>query len=150
MDLNYLWTQHVQTEDVPWVQVDPLVEARILQVRPQDSLVAYQQRFQPGYKYQLHRHTGMVFGLTTRGAWGHKPDDLCYTKGVYLFEPAGVVHAFFNGPEISEAIFIVLGEVQDLDPETKEVVRTSSAGAFLDEYFTLCEKQGKPRPNILI
>ena len=59
------------------------------------------------------------------------------------------MHRFYNGPEITEAIYVSYGETEYYDEEGREVISRSNAAASLARYFQLCEEQGLPRPNIL-
>lgn len=144
-----LWTLHVDEAQIPWTPAEAGQEQRVLQARPDEGFVVTQSRYQPFYTHGLHRHTGHVFGFTTHGAWGHVEGDYPYKAGVYLYEPAGVVHRFFNGPAVSEATFVIFGAVEALDPDTGRVTGRADAAAILARYHQRCEAAGLPRPNLL-
>jgi hypothetical protein len=138
----------VQGEDIPWVK-GPGWERRILQARVKDGMLVTQDRFHPGFKYGLHRHRAPVLGYTLKGAWSHEATNFPYTAGSYIYEQVDNLHRFYNGPEISEVIYIQFGEVENVDPETGAVTSRSSVASDLAAYFERCEAQGLARPNIL-
>jgi quercetin dioxygenase-like cupin family protein len=148
MDLAALQTLHIMSEDVPYVEMEPGLEYRILQARPEDNLTVTQVRAQPGASTGLHQHASPVFGWTVRGAWGHDRD-YKYRPGSYIYETPGVPHRFLNGDEVTEAIFVSLGDVEHLDPATEEVVGAASTADILGAYLRACEEAGLPTPEIL-
>jgi len=143
------WTSHIDPETVPWAPLAPGLDLRVLEARPADNLIVTLSRHGSNHSYGLHRHLGPLFGYTVSGAWGHEAGSFPYTEGVYLREPIGVVHRFFNGPAETQAMFIALGDVEVLDPETHEVIRRDTATSMLAAYFQCCEAAGLPRANVL-
>lgn len=144
-----LWTTHVDCDVIPWLAIAPGLEQRVLQVRPDENLIVTQSRYQPHFAHGLHRHLGPIHGFTLAGAWGHEEGVFPYYPGVYLYEPAGVIHRFFNGPEVSQAMFVNFGDIELLDPETREVVRRDNAASQLKRYLENCEAAGLDRPALL-
>jgi 2,4'-dihydroxyacetophenone dioxygenase len=148
-DQASLWTGHIQSEDLPFVDSPvPGLKSRILHYREDEKMFATQLRAAPLSESSLHVHLGPVYAYTLGGSWGH---DLKYeyVKGTYIFEPIGVVHKFFAGPDPVDAIFIGYGESHMVDEETGEPGMNISVPALVEYYFEQCEKQGLPRPNIL-
>jgi quercetin dioxygenase-like cupin family protein len=143
-------TLHTTFDGLPWVRSGaPGIEFRIVQARPSESLIVTQFRAQPGAKSGLHRHTGLVLGITTRGAWGHHPERFPYQVGSYISEPTGEPHCFYNGPEVSEATYVEIGCQENLDPVSGEVVSRSDHQASLDKYLAACQALGLARPPVL-
>ena len=142
-------TLHINHDDVPWVQNRPGVKNRILHARPDENLIVSQSLFDPGVSVALHRHLSPVFAITQRGAWSHERGDLTYRPGVYVYEAVNVLHQFHNGPDTTEALFINMGNVEFVDPDTREVVRRESPASMLTRYYEKCEAAGLPRPNLL-
>ncbi len=141
-------TLHVDIEDLPWVETRPGMELRYIHSDASKGINVIQLRAQPWVKSELHRHLGFVFGITTRGAWGHDPKEFGYKPGSFICEP-NEVHAFFNGPEISEAFFISgPGGMVDYDDAGNEVVREQNSKDGMQWYLDQCEAKGLPRPNI--
>ncbi|MDE8654528.1 cupin domain-containing protein [Novosphingobium album (ex Liu et al. 2023)] len=144
-----LWTTHVDCADIPWITVAPGLEQRVLQARPDENLIVTQSRYQPHFTHGLHRHLGPIHGYTIAGAWGHEDGRYPYRPGVYLYEPAGVVHRFFNGPAVSQAMFVTFGDIELLDPATRAVIRRDDAAGQARRYLEGCEAAGVARPPIL-
>jgi quercetin dioxygenase-like cupin family protein len=141
-------TLHVATDDLPWVQAGPGFEMRVIHARLEEGWVVTQIRAQPGVAHGWHRHDAPVFGYTTAGAWGHD-ESYEYRPGTYIFETPGVVHRFFNGPEVTEAIFLSYADAEFLDLETNEVTGRVTRADMLESYLRGCDDLGVPRPNIL-
>ena len=138
----------VQGNDIPWVK-GPGWERRILQARISDNILVTQDRFQPGFHYGLHRHLAPVLGYTLKGAWSHEASQFPYVTGSYIYEQVNNLHRFYNGPEVSEVIYVQFGDVENIDADGKTVTSRNTVASDLAAYFQRCEDQGIPRPNIL-
>lgn len=138
----------VQRDDVPWVK-GPGWERRILQARPRDNLLVTHDRFHPGFRYGLHRHLAPVLGYTLSGAWSHEATNFPYGPGSYIYEQVGNLHRFYNGPDVSEVIYVQFGDVENIGDDGRTVTSRGSVAGDLKAYFERCEAQGLPRPNIL-
>lgn len=143
-----LKTMHIACDDVPFVTMEGGLEYRLLQARPADNLTVTQLRAEPGAASRWHRHMAPVFGYTTKGVWGHDRS-FEYRPGTYIYETPGVLHRFMNGDEVTEALFISLGDMQYIDPSTQEIVSSVSTDAMVESYLTACEESGLRRPNVL-
>lgn len=141
-------TLHLATEDLPWAPLAEGMETRIIHARLEEGYLATQVRAHPGVVSQLHRHGTPVIGYTTKGAWGHDRR-FEYRPGTYIFETPGVLHRFLNGPNVSEVFFNSHGDIEMVDPETKEVVSTLTPADRVAAYFSMCEELDLPRPNVL-
>jgi 2,4'-dihydroxyacetophenone dioxygenase len=149
LDESKLWTSHIDVDDIPWVSTGvPGMESRILHYREDAEMTASQVRAAPFTVSGKHIHLGPVHSITYAGCWGHDLD-YEYVKGTYIFEPIGVVHQFFSGPEAVDAFFLSYGESQWIDEETGEIGGSMGVHARVARYFQQCEEQGLPRPNIL-
>lgn len=142
-----LKTLHIQSGDLPYVELEPGLEYRLLQARPSEGLTVTQVRAQPGASSTLHRHAAPVFGLTVSGAWGHD-DSYDYRPGSYIYETPGVPHRFLNGPEVSEAVFISLGDVEHLDPKSLKVVKRLTPSDIHETFVAFCAAR-RIAPKIL-
>ncbi len=141
-------TLHADFDDYPWIQADPGMEIKLVHARLQDNLTVIQFRAQPGARTGLHRHTGLVVGLTTKGAWSHDPHNFPYLPNSYVCEPLGELHRFHNGPEISEAYYLSLGDAEYFDDTGRELLYRTNVPQFVEFYMNKCEEIGKPRPNV--
>ena len=137
VDTELLETLHIDSTTVPFVEFEPGVEGRLLHVRLDEEVVVTQARSQPGVVSRLHRHPHPVYAWTLRGAWGHDRRFL-YRPGTYVFETPGVAHRFLCGPDVAEAVFITIGNVEWLDPQTQEVMHVSTPEARLKAYVEAC------------
>lgn len=143
------WTLHIRDEDLPWVPSRPGIDQRILHARPSEGFIVTQSRYQPGAIAGRHRHVGPVFAMTKKGAWSHDPSNFAYVPGTYVYEPIGVIHQFFNGPQVSEATFVLQGDVEFFEDNSDEVKGRETPASVLKRYFERCEQAGVKRPNIL-
>ena len=141
MDRELLKTLHVHTDDLPFVEFTPGTETRLLQVRPRDRLVVTHIRARPGATSALHRHPSPVYGWTVAGGWGHDHQYL-YKPGTYIFETPGVIHQFVNGPTATEAVFVSTGDLELIDPASRELIGVATPRQILDEYIAKCEAAG--------
>jgi 2,4'-dihydroxyacetophenone dioxygenase len=142
-------TAHAQFDNYPWIEFLPGQELKVVQARLADNLTVIQFRAQPGVRSGLHRHMGFVFGVTTKGAWSHDPDDFAYHPNSYVCEPLGELHRFYNGPQVTEACYISIGDTEYFDDEGREVVGRSDPAKLVTEYLAKCEERRLPRPNVL-
>ena len=143
------WSLHVLEDDVPWVAARPGIEQRILHARPSMNFIVTQSRYQPGAHAGRHRHVGHVFAMTKRGAWSHDPDNFPYVPGTYVYEPANVIHCFYNGPQVSEAMFVLQGDVEFFEDGSDKVKHREGVAMLVKRYYERCEAAGLPRPGIL-
>jgi hypothetical protein len=148
-------TLHAEFEDFPWVASKvadddtPHVDLRVIQVREESDLVVVQLRAQPGWKSELHKHYGMTFGITHRGAWSHDPNSFSYRASSFVSEPVGELHRFRNGPEVTEVTYIIFGHQDLYDEAGQAVTGRVDPPALLEGYYTGCEEQNLARPNVL-
>ena len=149
LDKLLISTLHVQFDDYPWVLASPGMEMRLVHARPADKLTVIQLRSQPGARTGLHRHLGLVIGLTTKGAWSRDPKNFCYLPNSYVCEPLGELHRFHNGPQVTEAYYISQGNAEYFDDEGREIIERTDTAQFVEYYLSKCEELGQPRPNTL-
>lgn len=148
MNPNDLSTLHIDSTDIPWVSFFEGLQVRILHARPEEDFVVTQIKASPGTESGLHRHLGPVFGWTVSGHWGHDRN-YEYRPGTYIYETPGVIHKFLAGDEPVDAVFISHGILEQIDPETMEVVQTISPQEYVDHYLAACEKAGLGKPAFL-
>lgn len=144
----FITTLHRRFDDHPFVTMFEGMEMRVVHVRPAEKLVVMQIRSQPLCRSTLHRHEGSTFGFTTRGAWGHEADRCLYEPNSYVWESVNELHRFHNGSDITEAYFVIFGDVVHYDDEGREVIRRSTAATTAARYLALCEEAGLHRPDL--
>jgi quercetin dioxygenase-like cupin family protein len=134
-------TLHIHGDDLPFINISPGQEARILMARPEERIYAIHLRAEPFCKSALHKHHTPVMGYTLKGAWGHD-DRLLYTPGTFIFETPTVVHRFINGPDWTEAVFIGDPNLDFVDPKTLEVTGHFDGVDMIASYIKTCEGRG--------
>lgn len=140
---------HMGADELPFVDIGPLAQMKILQVNEREGLWIIENIFQDGFEVQTHRHTGPVWGYTVSGAWKYKEYDYVNRAGSFLYEPAGSVHTLQCVEDDTRVWFHMYGANLNLDAEGNVESVTDGAQA-LAGYYLLCEAAGLPRPNVLI
>lgn len=142
---------HRAETDLPFVYYQDGVTFQLLQADVEAGLWVVRVRFQPGVTLQRHKHTGEVFAFTISGSWKYLEYPEVNTAGSYLYEPAGSIHTLHvpdSNTGVTDAWFAVRGANLNLDEEGN-VESVLDAGALLEIYTSLCEKDGHGRPDII-
>jgi quercetin dioxygenase-like cupin family protein len=148
MATQLLNTLHIHADDVPFVEVMPGLEIRVLHARPDEHFVVTEFRGAPGCRSGLHRHVTPAYAFTSAGQWGHD-EEFEYHTGSYIFETPGDIHQYLNGPEAAQVYFLDTGDTELIDEGTLEVTGIMGLADKVDRYFEACEQAGLSRPNIL-
>jgi len=144
--------RHVGDDDAPWVDTGYGVDLKVVRFDSTRGTWVIRNRFRPGTRLQIHRHTGPVDGFTLAGRWHYLEYDFYSTAGSYIYEPANSVHTLDvpeDNTEATDVLFVIEGALLNLDPDGNVETATDGPG-ILDAYFALLEAEGKPRPNGLI
>jgi quercetin dioxygenase-like cupin family protein len=144
--------RHVGDDDAPWVDTGYGVDLKVVRFDSTQGTWVIRNRFRPGTRLQIHRHTGPVDGFTLAGRWHYLEYDFYSTAGSYIYEPANSVHTLdvpADNTEDTDVLFVIEGALLNLDPDGNVETATDGPG-ILDAYFALLEAEGKPRPNGLI
>ncbi len=144
--------RHVGLSDAPWVDTGIGVSVKVVRFDRLKGTWVVQNRFTPGTRLQIHRHTGPVDGFTLAGRWHYLEYDFYSTPGSYIYEPANSVHTLDvpdDNPGDTDVLFVIEGALLNLDADGK-VESYTDGPAMLAAYFALLEAEGKPRPNGLI
>lgn len=144
--------RHVGDEDAPWVDAGDGVQLKVVRYDRMAGTWVIRNRFQPGSRLQIHRHTGPVDGFTLAGRWHYLEYDFYSTAGSYIYEPANSVHTLDvpqDNSGVTDVLFIIEGALLNLDPEGAVESVTDGEGV-LEAYYGLLEAEGKPRPDGLI
>lgn len=144
--------RHVGDDDAPWADTGTGVDLKVVRYDAARGTWVIRNRFRPGSRLQIHRHTGPVDGFTLSGRWHYLEYDFYSTAGSYIFEPANSVHTL-DVPEDNttdtDVLFVIEGSLLHLDPDGK-VESTTDGPGIVEIYYALLEAQGTPRPNGLI
>lgn len=144
--------RHVGDVDAPWVDAGDGVELKLLRFDRMAGTWVIRNRFKPGARLQIHRHTGPVDGFTLSGRWHYLEYDFFSTAGSYIYEPANSVHTLdvpADNATDTDVLFIIEGALLNLDPEGNVEAAIDGEGV-LAAYYALLEAEGKPRPDGLI
>ncbi len=140
---------HVGADELPFVDIGDGSKLKVVHVDLNAGLWIVETIFQDGYEVPTHRHTGPVYGYTSRGAWRYKEYDYVNRAGSFLFEPAGSTHTLQCIEDDTRAWFQVYGANLNLDADGN-VESVVDAAVVLEGYYALCEAGGLPRPNVLV
>jgi len=140
---------HLGVDDLPFVEVGGGNKMRILQVNEAEGLWIIENIFQGGFDVQTHRHTGPVWGYTVSGAWKYKEYEYVNRAGSFLYEPAGSVHTLEAIEDDTRVWFHMYGVNLNL-ADDGSIESVSDGPRSLAAYYSLCEAQGFPRPNVLL
>jgi 2,4'-dihydroxyacetophenone dioxygenase len=144
--------RHVGDDDAPWADTGTGVDLKLVRFDPMKGTWVIRNRFSPGTRLQIHRHTGPVDGFTLSGRWHYLEYDFYSTAGSYIYEPANSVHTL-DVPEdntgTTDVLFVIEGALLNLDPDG-QVESYTDGPAIVEVYFALLEAAGVPRPNGLI
>jgi 2,4'-dihydroxyacetophenone dioxygenase len=144
--------RHVGEDDAPWADTGTGVDLKIVRFDPMRGTWVIRNRFRPGTRLQIHRHTGPVDGYTLAGRWHYLEYDFYSSAGSYIYEPANSVHTLdvpADNTGDTDVLFIIEGALLNLDPDGNVESMTDGPG-ILEVYYALLEAQGLPRPNGLI
>ena len=100
-------TSHLASGELPWVEILPGADAKLLRVSETSGTWVILTRFAIGSELPIHRHSGSVVAYTLEGKWGYRENDYLSTAGSFVYEPANSAHTLFC-PEDSEEPAIVL------------------------------------------
>ena len=140
---------HRGADELPFVDIGDGNKLKVIQVDRAEGLWIVENIFQAGYVVQKHRHTGPVYGYTTRGAWHYQEYDYVNRAGSFLFEPAGSVHTLECLEDDTHAWFQMYGANLNLDAEGNVESIFDGPGA-LEAYLSLAEAEGFGRPDVMV
>jgi quercetin dioxygenase-like cupin family protein len=140
---------HVGADELPFADIGDGNKLKVIQIDEAEGLWIVENVFQAGFEVQTHRHTGPVFGYTTRGAWKYKEYDYVNRPGSFLYEPAGSVHTLQVLENDTQVWFHMYGANLNLR-EDGTVESVTDGASTLAAYLALCEMQGLGRPNVLV
>ena len=142
--------RHLGEDAAPWVGTDGM-ELKLLRVDLDRGTWVIRNRFAPGVRLPVHRHTGAVEGFTLAGRWRYLEYDFESVAGSYIHEPAGSVHtldvpADNDGP--TDILFVIEGALLYLD-EAGAVTSVVDATTMVPAYRAMCEAAGLAAPAVL-
>ncbi len=142
---------HRATSDNPFVDLGDGSTLQLMQVDIEAGLWVIRTKFNPGYRVQTHKHTGVVFAFTMSGSWKYEEYPEVNTAGSYLYEPAGSTHTLIvpeTNTDVTDVWFAIYGANLNLD-EAGNITSIIDAGGILQAYLLLAEAQGLGRPDVI-
>jgi quercetin dioxygenase-like cupin family protein len=152
LDVRSDIVRHVGDDEELWVNAGFGVGLKLVRLDASKGTWVIENRFEPGVRLQIHRHTGPVDAFTLTGRWHYLEYDFFSVAGSYIYEPANSVHTL-DVPEDNEGttnvLFVIEGALLNLDADGG-IESVTDGAAILEANMALLEAEGKPRPNGLI
>ncbi|MBI4694413.1 MAG: 2,4'-dihydroxyacetophenone dioxygenase family protein [Gammaproteobacteria bacterium] len=142
---------HRGDDELPFVESEPGVLVKLVQVDIPTGLWVVRTRFAPGLTLQRHLHTGEVYAFTLSGSWRYLEYPEINRAGSYLFEPAGSIHTLHvldSNTEPTDVWFAVKGANLNLNAEGK-VEAVLNAHKMLRIYRKLCADMDITNPPVI-
>jgi quercetin dioxygenase-like cupin family protein len=124
-------TSVVHRDALPWAEIGPGVEMKLLRRGATDGVYTMLNRFAPGFEAPRHKHLGEVHAYTIEGRWRYREYDWVAGPGDYVYEPAGSVHSLWvpdgnAGPTL--VIFTIHAAMELYDAEGRVFMLQDAAG----------------------
>ncbi len=142
-------TSICRTEDIPWAELAPGIEMKILRKGAGSGRYTVQNRFAPGTVLPKHYHHGEVHAFTLAGSWGYLEYDWIATAGDYIHEETGTVHTLAVPEDAGESAVIsfVIDKGMDFLDENDEVFHTEDPESIVQLYLDALDTAGIARPG---
>jgi len=120
LDVRSDIVRHVGDDEELWVNAGFGVGLKLVRLDASKGTWVIENRFEPGVRLQIHRHTGPVDAFTLTGRWHYLEYDFFSVAGSYIYEPANSVHTL-DVPEDNEGttnvLFVIEGALLNLDAD---------------------------------
>ncbi|HET6953095.1 MAG TPA: 2,4'-dihydroxyacetophenone dioxygenase family protein [Acidimicrobiales bacterium] len=140
---------HRGAVDLPFVEVGGGNKLKVIKVDVTQELWIVENIFQAGYAVPTHRHTGLVYAYTVRGAWRYREYDYVNRAGSFLYEPPGSVHTLECIEDDTQVWFQMHGVNLNLDADG-DIESVFDGTGTLEAYYALAEAEGFGRPPVLV
>jgi quercetin dioxygenase-like cupin family protein len=141
-------TSVCHTDELPWAELMPGIEMKVLRVGGDSGTYTLMNRFAPGIVLPRHYHHGEVHAWTIEGEWGYLEYDWTARAGDYMHEPAGSVHtlAVPEGAPGPVTIQFVIDKGLDFLDDDGNVVHVENAQTITQLYLDTLDAAGVERP----
>lgn len=142
-------TSLCHTDDLPWAELAPGIEMKVLRVGAGEDRYTLMNRFAPGTVLPKHLHHGEVHAWTIAGHWGYVEYDWTAVPGDYIHEAAGSVHTLAvpeSSPEPAVVQFVIERGMDFLD-EDDQPFHTEDATTITELYLASLDAAGIARPD---
>jgi quercetin dioxygenase-like cupin family protein len=145
-------TSMVNCESIPWVELMPGFEIRLLRVGEGSGTYSVMTRLAPGIQVPRHHHHGDVHAWTISGRWRYKEYDWVAGPGDYVYEPKDSVHTLQIPEDSNEpavALFVISGSQDYLD-DAGNVLWSQTAEMVEQLYRNVLAQQGLEYPEAIL
>lgn len=142
-------TNMVSDSEVPWIQVAPGIEIKVLRKGEGTGMYTMLARFRPGTRLPTHRHFGQVHVYTIEGIWGYAEYDWRASTGDYVYEPTGAVHSLVI-PEDAPGpttLFMVIESGMMLMDDSGDMLAIEDSASLDGYYRAALDAAGIPYPD---
>ena len=145
-------TSLVPHEHLPWAEIGPGVEMKMLRRGQADGVYTMLNRFEPGFVAPTHLHLGDVHAYTIQGRWHYREYDWVAAAGDYVFEPSGSVHTLIipeDNTEPTIALFTIANGIEIYD-DNGDILMTQD-GPGMDAFYRVgLEGKGLAYPDAVL
>ena len=141
-------TSVCRSEELPWAELAPGIEMRVLRVGADGDRYTLMNRFAPGTVLPKHHHHGEVHAWTIAGTWGYLEYDWVAGPGDYIYEDAGSVHTLMvpeDSPEPAVIQFVIEKGMDFLDGDGQPF-HEENATTITELYLATLDAAGIARP----
>lgn len=139
------------TDDLPWAELAPGIEMKVLRTGAGTDRYTLMNRFAPGTVLPKHYHHGEVHAFTIEGTWGYLEYDWTASAGDYIYEPAGSIHtlAVPEGSPGPATVQFVIEQGLDFLDDDGNAFHVENAETITQLYVDTLAAAGIERPAIL-
>jgi quercetin dioxygenase-like cupin family protein len=141
-------TSLCRSEELPWAELAPGIEMKVLRVGAGGDRYTLMNRFAPGTVLPKHVHHGEVHAWTIAGRWGYLEYDWTAGPGDYIHEAEGSVHTLAvpeSSPEPAVIQFVIERGMDFLDDDDQPF-HTEDATTITELYLASLDAAGIARP----
>ena len=144
-------TSVCHTEELPWAELAPGIEMKVLRTGVGTDRYTLMNRFAPGTVLPKHYHHGEVHAWTIEGTWGYLEYDWSANAGDYIYEPAGSIHtlAVPEDSAVPAVVQFVIEKGLDFLDDDGNAFHVENAETITQLYVDCLAAAGIERPAIL-
>jgi hypothetical protein len=144
-------TSVCHTDELPWAELAPGIEMKVLRTGAGTDRYTLMNRFAPGTVLPKHYHHGEVHAWTIEGTWGYLEYDWSATAGDYIYEPSGSIHTLAVPADsaVPAVIQFVIEKGLDFLDDDGNAFHVENAETITQLYVESLAAAGIERPAIL-
>jgi len=145
-------TSVVEDDAIPWVDLGPGVEMKLLRIGESDQTYTMINRFAPGFEAPKHLHLGDVHAYTIQGRWHYHEYDWYSTAGDYVYEPPDTIHTLHVPEDNTEPtiVLFIVNRGMDLYDGDGNVFMTQNGEGMTALYKAGLVNKGLPFPEAVL